>query len=302
MNEQAYRAAEANLWSFVGVTPEETRVPLFGVQVRVQIAGDGPPVLFIHGGPNSGSTWAPIIQAFEGFRCVIVDRPGTGLSDDYVLTGDPYDYARRFVPELLDQLGIERAHIVASSFGGFVALASAATAPDRINRMVQMACPAFVPGMKTPPFMKGMALPPVRWLIGKLPPSERAGNNILRQIGHGASLDAGRIPQIFSDWYLALQKHTNTMHNEVAMIARGVTRKGFRPEYTIPDEMLQSVATPTLFLWGEDDGFGGPDVAEHAVGLMPNAELQMLAESGHLPWLDFPDEIGAASAEFLRAG
>lgn len=302
MNEQAYRAAEAKLWRFVGIAPEERWTDLFGVRTRVQVIGSGSPVLFIHGGPNSGSTWANIVEHFDGFQCYLVDRPGTGLSDDYVASGDVYDYARRFVPDLLDQLGLDRVHVVASSFGGFVALASAASAPDRFDRMVQMACPAFVPGMLTPPFMKGMALAPVRWLIGKLPPSEKASERILRQIGHGASIDAGRLQPEFNQWYLELQRHTNTMRNETAMIANGVTRKGFRPDLTIPDELLRAVATPTLFLWGEDDGFGGQDVAERVVSTMPNAELRMLAESGHLPWIDFPEDIGRASAAFLRAG
>lgn len=300
MNETAYRAAETRLWESVGATPEETRVRLFDVGVRVQMLGKGPPVLFIHGGPNTGSAWANITPHFGGFRCYIVDRPGTGLSDDFVLTTDPYDYARRFVPELLDELGLERTHIVASSFGGFVALVSASVAPTRIDRMVQMACPPFVRGMKTPPFMKGMALAPLRWLIPKLPPSERASNNILRQIGHGASLDAGRVPQIVTDWYLDMQRHTNTMRNEVALIGSVVTRKGFRPELTMTDDLLRAVNTPTLFLWGEDDGFGGRDVADYVAGMMPNAELRMLKGAGHLPWIDFPDEIGKASAQFLR--
>jgi pimeloyl-ACP methyl ester carboxylesterase len=302
MNEQAYRAAEQKLWEFVGVTPDEEWVDLFGVRTRVQVIGDGPPVLFIHGGPNSGSTWANIVEYFEGFRCYLVDRPGTGLSGDYVASGDMYEYGRRFVPDLLDGLGLGRVHVVASSLGGFIAINSCAHAPERFDRMVQMACPAFVPGMKTPSFMKGMAFAPIRWLIGKLPPNEKAGNRILRQIGHGKSIDAGRLEPEFQAWYLDLQRHTNTMRNETAMIAAGVTRKGFRPELTMPDELLSAVTIPTLFLWGEDDGFGGRDVAEHVVSLMPNAELRMLADSGHLPWLDFPETVGRASADFLRTG
>jgi pimeloyl-ACP methyl ester carboxylesterase len=302
LNEKAYRAAEAELWGSIGMEPSEEWAQLFGVLVRVQVVGDGPPVLFIHGGPNTGSAWVNILPHFAGFKCFLVDRPGTGLSGDYAETGDIYHYARRFVPELLDQLGLDRVHVVASSFGSFVALVSAAATPGRFDRMVQMACPAFAPGWSTPSFMKVMAIAPLRWLIGKLPPTERASNSILRQIGHGASLDAGRMPQEVTDWYLEMQRHTNTMSNEMAMIAAGVTLRGFRPELTMPDDLLRGITTPTLFIWGEDDGFGGREVAERVVGLMQNAELRMLADSGHLPWIDFPDEIGPASAEFLRVG
>lgn len=301
MDEERYRRAEQQLWDAVRLTPAEVRVPLasVGVDVRVQVIGDGPPVLFIHGGPNSGSTWAPILPHFSGFRSLIVDRPGTGLSDPYVLTGDPYDFARTFVTDLLDDLNVERAHVVASSFGGFLALVSAASHPGRFDRMVQMACPAFAPGMKTPLFMRLMSLRPIRWLMNTLPPNERVGKSILRQIGHGASLDADRIPQVFFDWYLALQRYTDTMRNEAEMIGRAASLRGFPTEMDIPEETLRAVETPTLFLWGEDDAFGDQATAEHMTALMPNAQLEMLPQSGHLPWLDAPEHIGRRTAGFL---
>ncbi|HSG80014.1 MAG TPA: alpha/beta hydrolase [Acidimicrobiia bacterium] len=306
MDEAKYRTAERELWESIGLEPREVRVPLAvaGVEVRVQIVGAGPPVLFIHGGPNSGATWAPILPAFEGFTSYLVDRPGTGLSDPYPIgEGELYEFGSRFVDDLLDVLDIDRAHVVASSFGGFVALCSAAATPGRFDRMVQMACPAFAPGMQTPRFMKLMGIGPIRWLMNTLPPNERVGDSILRQIGHGPSLDAGRIPQVFKDWYLALQKYTDTMKNEGAMIAQAVSfRKGFDVSLTLPTSIIEAVEAPTLFLWGEDDAFGGRGVAESLVASMRDARLEMLPESGHLPWLDDAEGIGRRTAAFLRTG
>ena len=83
------------------------------------------------------------------------------------------------------------------------------------------------------------------------------------------------------------------------MIGRAASLRGFSDELTLSAESIRSVQTPTLFLWGEDDAFGGRDVADHMVELMPNAELEMLPESGHLPWLDNPDGIGRKAASFL---
>jgi pimeloyl-ACP methyl ester carboxylesterase len=240
-----------------------------------------------------------LIPYLTRFRCYVVDRPGTGLSDDFVLTDDFHGFARSFLPGVLDGLGLDRAHVVASSFGGFLSLMSTAAAPERTLRMVQMACPAFVPGMSIPGFMKALSLGPVRWLINTLPPNEKVGRSILRQIGHGASLDANRIPQIFFEWYLALQRHTNTMCNDGEMIGRAGSLRGFPPELTIPDDVLRSVTVPTLFLWGEDDPFGTAAVGRHVVELMPHASLRMLPAAGHLPWLDDPEGTGRATANFL---
>jgi pimeloyl-ACP methyl ester carboxylesterase len=302
MNEKLYREAESKLWTSVGLQPTETRVRLKSTNsaVRVQVVGEGPDVLFLHGGPNSGSTWAGMLEHFPGYRCYLLDRPGTGLSEDYSLAeGDLETVADAFVADTLDALELDSAHVVASSFGGYLALRSAAKTPERFQRMVQMACPAMAPGMKTPKFMKMMRFRFFRWLVPKLPPTQKANDDIMRQIGHGASIDSGKFPEVFSDWYLALQRYTNTMKNELTMIGTAVGKDGFDPSITIPDELLRSVSTPTHFLWGEDDGFGGADVANHLVEQMPNATVQMYPESGHLPWLDDPKTIAEATSAFL---
>lgn len=304
MNEAAYRQAERRLWEAVGLEPKEHRVGINGASVRVQEVGSGEPVLFIHGGPNAGSTWAGMLPYFEGYRALLVDRPGTGLSDTYRI-GDIEDFrsfARGFVNRVLSEMGVDRAHVVASSVGGYIALQSAAEHPESVYRMVQMACPAFVPGMGMPPFMRMMSLSLVRRIMDILPPNEKVGRSMLRQIGHGASLDAGVIPQVFFDWYLALQKHTDTMRNDGELIGMGGSFSGWDPTMTMSDDFLASVQTPTLFIWGEDDAFGGSDVAEHVVSIMPEAHLQMVPNSGHLPWLDIPEAAARATAEFLSGG
>lgn len=305
MNEAKYREAEQKLWGSVGLTPEErlVQLPRIGTTARIQVVGEGEPVLFVHGGPNAGSTWAAMVQHFPGFRCLLVDRPGTGLSEPYEVRKDNLThFGSVFVGDVLDGVGLENAHVVASSFGGMLALYSAAAEPDRFRRMVQMACPAMVPGMATPPFMRAIMIGAVRRILGMLPPSDRANASILRQIGHGASLDAGRIPAIFTEWYAALQRHTDTMENDGDMIGRFGSLRGFDSSLTIPDDTFRGVVTPTLFLWGEDDGFGGAGVAEDVVGRMPAAQLVMLADSGHLPWLDDPRGIARATADFLTGG
>jgi pimeloyl-ACP methyl ester carboxylesterase len=296
----AYRAAEASFWSAFGREPSaehHVRLPTTGTTVRVQEVGEGPPVLFLHGGPNAGSTWVPLVAHLDGLRCLLVDRPGTGLSAPYPVTASNLPrIGARFVPELLDELGIGRAHVVASSFGGHLALRSAAAYPDRLLRMVQMAAPALVPGDTIPPFMRLLAKPSVRRVLNVLPPNERAGRAILRQIGHGASLDAGRIPPAFHTWYLALQRYTDTMRHDGEMIGNAI------PQYDairLTDELLASIPVPTLFWWGADDTFGGETVARHLVEVMPDAQLTMVPDAGHLPWLDDPVGAAAASAAFL---
>jgi pimeloyl-ACP methyl ester carboxylesterase len=165
--------------------------------------------------------------------------------------------------------------------------------------MVQMACPAFAPGMRTPDFMRAIQIRPLRWLISRLPPSRKANDDIMRKIGHGASLDRGRIPSSFFDWYADLHRYTHTMRNDFDMIAAALNPKSFDPTAGLPPSLLGAVEAETLFLWGEDDGFGGREVADNTVAPMPNATLKMLPEFGHLPWMDDPCSVAASTAAFL---
>lgn len=307
MDAERYRAAERALWRRVGIEPTERVVtlPRIGAPVRIlEVAGGGEPVLFLHGGPNAGSTFAPMAPGLAGRRFVVVDRPGCGLSaplDEPLETQTMPAFADRFALDVLDALETDRADVIASSFGGYLALRAAAAAPERFGSMVQLGCPAFVPGFRTPGFMRVFASP-VRHLIFRLPPNEKAGNAMLRQLGHGASVAAGRIPAALSPWALSLSADTDTNLHEGNMIARltSVVR-GFDPRLTLSAQTLARVDVPTLLVWGADDPFGGSDVGAHLRDLLPHARLVVLPDSGHLPWFDDPDHVAALAARHLAA-
>jgi pimeloyl-ACP methyl ester carboxylesterase len=299
-----YRNAETALWASLGTQPTEREIslPRIGTLVRVQEFGDGDPILYLHGGPSAGTNWAPLAARIDGFRSIIVDRPGSGLSQPYDLTADDLEqFSDRFVIDILDALELDRVHVVASSFGGFLALRAAAVAPQRFDRMVQMACPAGAPGMAVPAFMRAAAIGPMRRLITTLPPSERAAHSILRQIGHGKTVDAGGISPQFMQWYLSLQRDTATMRNDMRLIGSLVSVTGkVHPALALTDELLCRIVVPTLFYWGADDPFGGADVARRTADLIAGAELQLVEDAGHLPWLDDPSQAAHAVTAFLQ--
>ena len=123
----------------------------------------------------------------------------------------------------LDGLGLDTAHVVASSFGGHLALRAAAHEPDRFRRMVQMGAPGLVPGQHMAPFMKALRFAPVRWLMSVMPPSRTGNRVVLRQIGHGATLDRDgncvRIQVTAAD-LVALRAGVNTWSTLVGVAER----------------------------------------------------------------------------------
>lgn len=295
MDEQRYRAAERALWHDAGVTPTEHRVHLArnDVGVRVLEVGTGPPVLFIHGGPGAaGPSFAHLAARLPQLRCLLLDRPGTGLSDPHPLDSPAAvrHEAETLVADVLDALDIPRAHLVGSSHGSYVALLSAAAHADRIDRTVHLGCPGFVEGMKATAFDRLVLLPGASRLFSRLPASERGLRSTLRRLGHTVALEAGKIPQAFIDQHVALQQHTDTMRNELTSMGNmGTFRSGFDPALTLDAAVLGRVKSPSYLLWGDNDPYGGAPVAQQLVDALPDAQLEMLPDAGHLCWLDDHD-------------
>ena len=114
------------------------RIPVNGVTYRVQVAGEGPPILLLHGFTGSGDTWAPLVPALAAqYRTVAPDLLGHGETD---APTDPRRYRmERCVADLLgllDALGIRRSHVLGYSMGGRVALHLAVAAPERVRSLV----------------------------------------------------------------------------------------------------------------------------------------------------------------------
>src|SRR3990172_4164897 len=139
-----------------------------------------------------------------------------------------------------------------------------------------------------------------RWAAPQRSPAP-VGRFILRQTGHGASLDAGRFPPVFLDWYLHLMNDTETMRNDVAVIQMLSTWRGPRSELIYGAEFLRRLRQPTLFLWGEADSFGGVEGGRRAAAAVPDATFKSFAASGHLPWLDDPETRARLVRDFLQA-
>jgi pimeloyl-ACP methyl ester carboxylesterase len=135
-------------------------------------------------------------------------------------------------------------------------------------------------------FDRLLLAPGGRHVFGLFPASERAFRSTLRQLGHSPDLELSRAEL---DWYLALQRHTDTMRNDFASMANmGTFRGGFDASLWIGPELLGQVNSPTYLLWGAQEVYGDEAVARRTADALPDAELEII-EGGHLIWLDAPD-------------
>jgi pimeloyl-ACP methyl ester carboxylesterase len=307
MNEARYREAERRLGESVGATPAEQQLQLdrTGVMVRVQEVGDGPAVVFVHGSTNSGVSWATLTARLDGFRCVLVDRPGCGLSEPLPYTLDDPErlgtYGDALIVDVLDALGLAHAHVVATSFGGYFALRGAAAHPERVDRVVEFGWTVGAPIGAVPLMLRLGGIPTFGRLVGMVPPNERAVRAMLRSIGLRQALATGRFSQQMVDTYLSLLRDTDTMRNELKAGPHTFRLRGFNRSVFLPEGLLGTIRTPTYFLWGEDDPMGDAKIARQFVRNIPGAEIEMMPGAGHAVWIDDPDHAAAATRHFLEA-
>ena len=305
---ERFRLAERRLWESVGVEPSERRVRLgSGGMVRVQETGHGPPVLLVHGAANAGTSWMSLMAKLADFRCIALDRPGCGLSDPIV--GGPLRdidaiefYADRLLVDVLDALELPTAAVLATSYGGYFALRGAAAHPTRIDRIVEYSWLLGAPMDHVAMSMRLAAIPGMQAIIARMPVTRTMVKALLRQIGLDRAIEMGTFTDDMIDWFLALQRDTDTMVNDLRSSPKIVTPvRGLDQRILHTDELLAGVTMPTLFLWGDEDPNGGENVARQFVARLPDAQLEMIPRAGHAPWIDELDVCADRTRAFLSA-
>jgi pimeloyl-ACP methyl ester carboxylesterase len=295
-----YRAKEIVLWRANGAEPVErwVDVPGHGIRVRILETGVGPPVLFVHGITTAGSIWATLVARMHGYRCLVLDRPGCGLSE-------PLARDRMVTPStlvdvqvaLLDALGIECADVVGSSFGGACALWLAAGRPERVGRIVLEGAPAIA-GIRLVPAHRLLAAGP----LGRFLASRRATPSMVRwyfrQLGH-RRLEASGWPQ-HTDlaWTLSMADDTDTQRHDAVLMQAIATWRGFRPSALFDPADLARIDRPALWLWGTDDPLATVAQGRAWAAAMPSATFEPLT-AGHVPWLDDPEGHARRLERFL---
>ena len=287
-----YRAAEATLWATLGARPVEchVRLPRVGTEVRIQELGDGPPLLFVHGGSTSGASWADLAGGLPDRRCILLDRPGTGLSEP--LSADIDDVAAlrevadRLIPDLLDGLGLPAIDVVATSFGGWFALRAALAAPARIGRLVLFGWTAGAPIGRLPLMLRVGVLPVVGDVLDRLPVTTAAVRAIFRGIGSGAAVADGRISPEAIGAYAGLLRWTPTLRNDRRLGRLFFSAFGMDERIVLTEAERAAIGQPIRWLWGEHDAFAGAAIAREFVEPFPDVRLTIAPGVGHAPWVD----------------
>ena len=294
-NVSKYRNSEKKYFESCGVRVDEQFIEVnkLSIRIRVLTAGNGSPLLFVHGAPAAAPIWMPLIRNMQGYKNIIIDRPGCGLSEKTSYKDLSRDRLQSImvstIDAVLDYFKIPQIPIVSSSFGSGLTLLYALKRPGRISKLVIEGAPALINGTLPPSFMKPMLLPVLKWLIPRLPTTAAIMKKIMIGLGHRYSIEQQVITTDFINWYLSLFNTSRTQINEISMITKVYPLGKPRPSFMLSNEEIGNIKQPTLLLWSTDDPFGGIQTAQHLKTKLKNALLIPFENSGHLPWLDQPE-------------
>ena len=296
---ERYREAERRLWQAYDLEPSERSVDLGEPALRLRVieVGSGRPVLFIPGTGGTGPYWAPLIRELSGVRCLLLDRPGWGLSSpiDYS-SGDFGSLVATTLVKLLDALELDSVDMVGASIGGLWALHLAHRHPSRVGRVIVLGgMPHSEIGV--PRFIKLLSSP-VGAIMVRVPMSRKMLESQLRAVGHGPGVAAGRMNDFIS-WRLAFSRDTPSMRHERAMARALRLGDAWRPGFTMEPADLADVSQPVRMIFGSADPTGTADLWRRFADQLPNGELVLVPDAGHQAWWDEPAEVGAQVQDFL---
>jgi len=271
----------------------EREIDLHGHRAVYRIAGDGPPVVLIHGMINSSRHWERVaLRLADRWTVIAPDLLGHGDSatprGDYSLGAHAAS-----IRDLLTAIGVERASIVGHSLGGGVAMQFFYQFPQRTERLALISSGGLGDGVS--PMLRSASIPGVGLLL-----AAAAHPRALDLLG-GAGRRAGAKRVYVEAIVRALRPLQQPgargafLHTLRAVIdARG-------QRVSARDRLYLLDGVPTLVVWGERDNTIPLAHGREAHEAIAGSRFVTLPRAAHFPHLEQPDALADALAEFLAA-
>ena len=274
----------------------ETRV-VHGHRLSYLRAGDGPPLLLLHGIANNCETWADVIPRLAETHTVVApDLLGHGESDkprgDYSIAA----YANG-LRDLMTVLDIERATVVGHSLGGGIALQFAYQFPERCERLALVGSGGLGPELSAG--LRAATLPGAELVLGALTGASgplRFGLQGLSRVGKVTRLQRLHDMAEAGDALLGLKDVE--ARRAFLRTLRGVADARGQSVSAL-DRLYLANAVPMLVVWGSHDPIVPALHAETVRELVPTARVEVFAGAGHWPHLDDPQRFCDVLLEFV---
>jgi 4,5:9,10-diseco-3-hydroxy-5,9,17-trioxoandrosta-1(10),2-diene-4-oate hydrolase len=255
--------------------------------VHFHDVGEGPVVIFLHGAGGGASGYSNFKGNYPefaraGYRCIVPDMLGFGLSSKPDIPMYDLDFFVAGVKGLVDALGLKDVTLLGNSLGGAVALGYALAYPDEVSRLILMA-PGGVEELDTYLAMPGIANMFAVYKAGK------TGPEAMREVMRLQLFD----PALLTDEIIAERAPIAALQTQAARSVMKVPNMTAR---------LHELRCPVFGFWGVNDQFnpvgGAMKIMEHA----PQARMVLVNRCGHWVQVEHREMFNRACIDFLRHG
>ncbi len=255
--------------------------------------GAGLPFVLLHGGGPGASAWSNFGSALPrfaaSFRTLLVDQPGFGQSDKPPVGANYFRHSASYLLQLLDELQIDKVHLLGNSLGGGTAMRFALEHPDRVGRLVLMG-----PGGLSVNLFHADPTEGVKRLMdfSMAPSREALRAFISTMVVNQALVTDELVEERFAD--------ATAPGSLEAMRSMGASF--WNPEW-VEDGMLWREAhrlrKHTLLTWGREDRVNPLDGALVALKQIPKAQLHVFPNCGHWAQIEAAEEFAEICTAFL---
>lgn len=266
------------------------------LRLHAVIGGEGPPLLLVHGWPETWYAWRLLMPALaRDFEVIAVDQRGIGLSDK---PKDGYDTGTLAddLAALMDALGHERFAVVGHDTGFAISYALAADHRDRVDRVALAEIPGPPATTASPPVFVPAPINDRLWHIPfnrveKLPEQLIAGREEI-YFGYEFAIQGGNLPEDVIEYYVHLVSNPDALRGSLGFYrALDATLAQNDQRATMP------LTVPVLAIGGEASH--GEHVAQAMTALADDVQSVVIPGTGHWVAEDAPDEMLAALTGFL---
>ena len=258
-----------------------------GLRIHYKDEGAGPALLLIHGTASSLHTWDGWVGELEDqFRLVRLDLPGFGLTGPE--PEHDYSTARRVevLTALLDHLQVDRCSVAGNSLGGYIAWQFAARRPERVDQLVLIDAAGYPKHSSTEMTVMDLGrIPVLSTVLAKLTPRFLIAAGVRESYGDPDLAT----PEVIDRYYRLIRREGN----------RQALLLGLNNKRPIEIDLIRSISQTTLVMWGEDDRLIAVELAERFHRDLPNSELIIYPNIGHVPMEEIPVRSAQEAATFL---
>ena len=271
------------------MVPEDSFLQLGDQLVHIEQAGQGEPVILLHGFGASTYSWRKVMPALAAaFRVVAIDLNGFGYTErPRAFESYSREGQAGLVLRVMDALGIPSAHLVGHSYGGGLSLFLAAQHPERVQSLVLVdsSAPTYANDRRS---LAASVKPLLTFYLRSL--VLRPGT-VRRALLHSFHDDSLVTPELVREYYERLRIEG------VIDAYYGLTA----PTHIASEPVeLEKIRTPTLIVWGAEDRVISAAAGRRAAARMPDAGFVAIEDAGHVPMEEKPDELVRIVLPFLE--